>query len=63
MTRISQMELEIKGRENEVEIHQGVLKANIKCAEQERHRVTKELAERRTKVNNLQIKYKALIQR
>lgn len=57
------MKLEIKGRENEVAIHQGVLKANIKCAEQERHRVTKELAERRTKVNNLQIKYKALIQR
>ena len=55
--------MEIKGRENELEIHQGVLKANIKCAEQERHRVTKELAERKTKVKNLQIKYKALIQR
>lgn len=63
MTRIQQIELEIKGRENEVEIHQGVLRANIKSAEQERHRVTKELAERRKKVKNLQIKYKALIQR
>ena len=63
MDRINQMQLEIKARENEVGIHQEVLKANIKSAEQERHRITKELAEKKTKVQNLQIKYKALIQR
>ena len=57
------MELEIKDRENEIEIHQGVVRANLKCADQERHRVAKELANRKNKVKNLQIKYKALIQR
>ena len=58
-----QMECEIKGREKEVEMQQSLLKANLKVTEQERHRVAKELAERQNKVRNLQIKYKALIQR
>lgn len=61
--KIKQVELEILSRESELEIHQGVLKAKMKCAEQERHRVAKELATRKKKVKNLQIKYKALIQR
>ena len=49
-------------REKEVTLHQSVLQAEYKLAEQERHRTAIELADRRNKVKNLQIKYQSLIQ-
>lgn len=54
--------MEIQSREKEIKTQSNILKAELKSSEQERYRVSKELGERKNKVQNLQIKYKALIQ-
>jgi hypothetical protein len=60
--RKSQLELSMSQREKEVNIHQAVLQTELKLAEQERHKTAVELADRKNKVKNLQIKYQSLIQ-
>lgn len=60
--RKNQLELFMSQREKEVSLHQTVLQTELKLAEQERHKTTVELADRKNKVKNLQIKYQALIQ-
>lgn len=58
----TQLEAVMTQREKEVTLHQSVLQAEYKLAEQERHRTAIELSDRRNKVKNLQIKYQSLIQ-
>ena len=40
-----------------------MLLAEVKAAEEERHKIAVELAERKNKVKNLKIKYESLVQR
>ena len=44
-------------------MHRDVLLAEHKAIEDERHKIAIELAERKTKVKNLKIKYESLIQK
>lgn len=60
--RKGQLELSMKVREKEVGLHHTVLQTELRLAEQERHKAAVELAERRTRVKNLHIKYQSLIQ-
>lgn len=60
--RKNQLELSMSQRDKEVNLHQSVLQTELKLAEQERHKTAVELADRKNKVKNLQIKYQALIQ-
>lgn len=50
-------------REKEIYVHKDVLLAEVKAAEEERHKIAVELAERKNKVKNLKIKYESLVQR
>lgn len=59
----NQLELSMTEREKEISVHRGVLTAEFKAAEKERHKTAVELAERKSKVRNLKIKYESLIQR
>jgi len=43
-------------------VHKDVLIAEEKAAEDERHKIAVELAERKNKVKNLKIKYESLVQ-
>lgn len=43
-------------------MHRDVLKAEYKAAEEERHKIAVELAERLNKVKNLKIKYESFVQ-
>ena len=49
-------------REKEINVHKDILVAEHKAAEEERHKIAVELAERKTKVKNLKIKYESLVQ-
>ncbi len=49
-------------REKEISVHRDVLKAEYKAAEEERHKIAVELAERLNKVKNLKIKYESFVQ-
>ena len=60
--RKNQLEMSMSQRDKEVNLHQSVLQTELKLAEQERHKTAVELAERKNKVKNLQIKYQSLIQ-
>lgn len=42
-------------------VHKDVLITENKAAEEERHKIAVELAERKTKVKNLKIKYESLV--
>jgi len=48
-------------REKEIEVHKDVLMTEHKAAEEERHKIAVELAERKNKVKNLKIKYESLV--
>jgi len=48
-------------REQEVKVHKDVLVSKHKAAEEERHKIAVELAERKNKVINYQIKYEGLV--
>ena len=50
-------------REKEIEVHKDVLMTEHKAAEEERHKIAVELAERKNKVKNLKIKYESLVQK
>ena len=50
-------------REKEIIVHRDVLAAEAKSAEEERHKIAVELAERQNKVKNLKIKYESEVQK
>eukprot|EP00828_Plagiopyla_frontata_P039530 TRINITY_DN5201_c0_g1_i6.p1 TRINITY_DN5201_c0_g1~~TRINITY_DN5201_c0_g1_i6.p1 ORF type:complete len:454 (-),score=87.52 TRINITY_DN5201_c0_g1_i6:37-1398(-) len=58
-----QLEQSMQEREKEIYVHKDVLSAEVKAAEEERHKIAVELAERKNKVKNLKIKYESLVQR
>ena len=57
-----QLEMSMQEREREINVHRDVLIAEHKAAEEERHKIAVELAERSNKVKNLKIKYESLVQ-
>lgn len=57
-----QLEMSMQEREKEISVHRDVLKAEYKAAEEERHKIAVELAERLNKVKNLKIKYESFVQ-
>jgi hypothetical protein len=59
----NQLELSLAEREKEVMVHKGVLVAEFKSAELDRHKIAVELADRKNKVKNLKIKFESLVQR
>merc|ERR1719502_2200447 len=61
--RKAQLEISMKEREKEIEVHQEVLKAQMRCAEEERHKTMIELAERKQKIYNLKMKYETVVNR
>merc|ERR1711939_502167 len=48
-------------RKKEIMVHREVQRAQVRAAEQERHRVTVELAERTTRVEKLRAKFETLM--
>lgn len=58
-----QLQLTVEERRHEVELHREVLRAQIKGAQEEVHRVTLELRERAARVDRLQNKYDILVAR
>ncbi|KAL4481667.1 hypothetical protein ABPG74_007756 [Tetrahymena malaccensis] len=61
--QIYQLEMSMQEREKEIEVHKDVLMTEHKAAEEERHKIAVELAERKNKVKNLKIKYESLVQK
>ena len=55
----NQYELSMAEREKEITVHKCVLTAEFKAAEQERHKIAVQLADRQNKVRNLKIKYES----
>ena len=58
-----QLEMSMQEREREIQVHKDVLMAEHKAAEEERHKIAVELAERQNRVKNLKIKYESLVQK
>jgi len=48
-------------REKEIEVHQEVLRAQLRSQEEERHKTAIELAERKQKIYNLKMKYENVV--
>ena len=61
--RKHQLEMSMQEREKEIMVHRDVLLAEHKAAEEERHKIAVELAERKNKVKNQKIKYESLVQK
>merc|ERR1711998_731682 len=59
--RKHQLQISMEEREKEIEVHQEVLKAQLRCAEEERHKAAIELAERKQKIYNLKMKYETVV--
>ena len=59
----NQLELGLSEREKEVEVHRGVLLAEFKAAEQEKHKIAVELSNIKSIVSNNKIKYESLVQK
>ena len=59
----SQLEMSLEEREKEINVHKDILNSELKCAEEERHKVAVELQERKNSVKNLKIKYEGLIEK
>merc|ERR1719345_541360 len=55
--RKQQLNISMEEREKEIEVHQEVLKAQLRSQEEERHKAAIELAERKQKIYNLKMKY------
>jgi hypothetical protein len=49
-------------REKEIQVHKDVLMTEHKAAEEERHKIAVELAERKNRVKNLKIKAKFFLE-
>merc|ERR1719331_236177 len=59
--RKQQLHISMEEREKEIEVHQEVLKAQIRSQEDERHKTAIELAERKQKIYNLKMKYENVL--
>merc|ERR1711990_672312 len=59
--RKQQLQISMEEREKEVEVHTDVLKSQLRSAEEERHKAAVELAERKTKIYNLKMKYENVV--
>ncbi len=57
----AQLEMSLEEREKEIYVHRDVLSAELKAAEEERHKIAVELQDRMNKVKNLKIRYESLI--
>merc|ERR1719343_1780213 len=55
--RKQQLQISMEEREKEIEVHTEVLKAQLRAAEDEKHKAAIELAERKQKIYNLKSKY------
>merc|ERR1712060_983562 len=55
--RKQQLQISMEEREKEIEVHTEVLKAQLRGAEDDRHKAAIELAERKQKIYNLKSKY------
>merc|ERR1712087_717797 len=55
--RKQQLQISMEEREKEIEVHTEVLKAQLRGAEEERHKAAIELAERKQKIYTLKSKY------
>eukprot|EP00854_Cymbomonas_tetramitiformis_P008918 gene8918-10568_t len=58
-----QLQMSMEERKNEIEVHRGVLQAQLKSMTEDLHRATLELKERQLRVQKLQSKYEVLIGR
>ena len=58
-----QLEMSMEEREREIQVHKDILVSELKAAEEERHKVAKELQKRKVKVKNLRLKYEGLVQK
>jgi len=58
-----QLEMSMEEREKEIQVHKDILVSELKAAEEERHKVAKELQKRKVKVKNLHVKYEGLVQK
>jgi len=59
--RKQQLNISMEEREKEIEVHQEVLKAQLRSQEEERHKTAIELAERKQKIYNLKMKYENVL--
>merc|ERR1719281_1956990 len=55
--RKQQLQISMEEREKEIEVHTDVLRAQLRGAEEDRHKAAIELAERKQKIYNLKSKY------
>lgn len=58
---LSQLEISIKEKEREINVHKDLLVAEHKSAEEERHNCAMELTEKLSRAKNLKLKYESLI--
>jgi len=56
-----QLQMSMEERKKEISVHRDVQRAQVRAAEEERHRVTVELAERTTRVEKLRAKFETLM--
>ena len=61
--KLAQLEISIKEREKEINVHKDILIAEHKSAEEERHKAAMELSLKLTRAKNLKLKYESLIQK
>merc|ERR1719162_677627 len=59
--RKQQLHISMEEREKEIEVHQDVLKAQLRSQEEERHKTAIELAERKQRIYNLKMKYENVL--
>mmetsp|Transcript_41567 Transcript_41567/g.109721 ORF Transcript_41567/g.109721 Transcript_41567/m.109721 type:complete len:891 (+) Transcript_41567:143-2815(+) len=59
--RKQQLQISMEEREKEIEVHTEVLRAQVRCVEEERHKAAIELAERKQKIYTLKSKYENLL--
>merc|ERR1712135_211401 len=56
-----QLAISMEERQKELEVHQNVLKLQLRCVDEERHKAAIELAERKQKIYNLKMKYENVL--
>jgi hypothetical protein len=56
-----QLAMSLEEREKEIHVHKDILSAELKAAEEERHKIAIELQDRMNKVKNLKVRYESLI--
>merc|ERR1719482_1287242 len=59
--RKQQLQISMEEREKEIEVHQEVLRSQLRSQEEERHKTAIELAERKQKIYNLKMKYENVL--